>query len=124
MQTARKLLVIFHGLTSLMQFGLGIWILLGLSSLLGTMHMTYSPDLKVFSTYFGACLLIFASLGLVAIVFNLQSKAEGLVLSKFIGWWMLVAGVIVIAEIGRFDLAVVDFIRAALILVSAYLVKK
>jgi hypothetical protein len=124
MQTARKLLVIFHGLTSLMQFGLGIWILLGLSSLLGTMHMTYSPDLKLFSTYFGACLLIFASLGLVAIVFNLQSKAEGLVLSKFIGWWMLVAGVIVIAEIGRFDLAVVDFIRAALILVSAYLVKK
>lgn len=124
MQTARKFLILFHGITSLMQFGLGAWILLGLNHLLGTMHMTYSPDLKVFSTYFGACLLIFASLGVVAISFNLQSKTEGLVLSKFIGWWMLVAGVIVIAEIGRYDLAIVDFIRAALILVSAYLIKK
>ena len=124
MQTAKKLLLLFHGITSLMQFGLGVWILLGLSSLLGTMHMTYSPDLKVFSTYFGACLLIFASLGVVAIRFNLQNKPEGLVLSKFVGWWMLIAGVIVIAEIGRYDLALVDFIRGALILVCAYLVRK
>jgi hypothetical protein len=124
MQTAKKLLIIFHGLTSLMQFGLGAWILFGLTSLLSTMHMTYSPDLKVFSTYFGACLFIIGSLGVVAISFNRQNKPEGLVLSKFVGWWMLIAGVIVIAEIGRYDLALVDFIRGALILASAYLVKK
>jgi hypothetical protein len=124
MQTAKKLLILFHGLTSFMQFGLGAWILFGLAGLLNTMHMSYSPDLKVFSTYFGACLFIIASLGLVAISFNRQNKPEGLVLSKFIGWWMLIAGVIVIAGIGRWDLAIVDFIRGLLILVSAYLVKK
>lgn len=124
MQTARKFLIFFHAITSLMQFGLGAWILFGLTSLLGVEHMTYSADLKVFSTYFGACLFIFASLGVVAILFNLQSKAEGLLLSKFVGWWMLIAGVIVIAEIGRYDLALIDFIRGALILVSAYLVRK
>ena len=106
-----------------MQFGLGAWILFSLSSLLNTMHMTYSADLKVFSTYFGACLFIFASLGVLAISFNVKNKPEGLVLSKFVGWWMLIAGVIVIAEIGRVDLAVVDFARGLLILVSAYLVK-
>lgn len=124
MQLAKKSLLFFHGLTSLMQYGLGAWILLGLDSLLGTMHMTYSADLKVFSTYFGACLLIFASLGVVAILFNVQNKPEALVLSKFVGWWMLIAGVIVILEIGRYDLAAVDFVRGAGILVSAYLVKK
>lgn len=123
MQTAKKFLLFFHGLTSFMQFGLGIWILFGLTSLLHTLHMTYSADLKVFSTYFGACLFILASLGGVAISFNVQNKPEGLVLSKFVGWWMLIAGIIVIAEIGRWDLAVVDFIRALLILVSAYSVK-
>ena len=123
MQTAKKLLILFHGLTSLMQFGLGAWILLGLNGLLSVEHMTYTPDLKVFSTYFGACLFIFASLGVMAIVFNLQDKPEALVVSKFVGWWMLIAGVIVIAEIGRYDLALVDFVRGAAILVSAYLVK-
>ena len=123
MQTAKKLLILFHGLTSLMQFGLGGWILFGLNGLLSVEHMTYTPDLKVFSTYFGACLFIFASLGVMAIVFNLQNKPEALVVSKFVGWWMLIAGVIVILEIGRYDLAVIDFVRGAAILVSAYLVK-
>ena len=124
MQLAKKFLLFFHGLTSLMQYGLGAWILFGLTGLLSVEHMTYSADLKVFSTYFGACLLIFASLGVVAILFNVQNKPEGLVLSKFVGWWMLIAGVIVILEIGRYDLAAVDFVRGAGILVSAYLVKK
>ena len=86
--------------------------------------MTYSDDLKVFSTYFGACLFIFASLGVLAISFNIKNKPEGLVLSKFIGWWMLIAGVIVLKEIHRFDLAVIDFIRGIAILICAYLVKR
>jgi hypothetical protein len=123
MQTAKKFLLFFHGLTSLMQFGLGAWILFGLNSLLDTMHMVFSADLKVFSTYFGICLFIIASLGLVAISFNRNNKPEGLVLSKFIGWWILVAGVIVLIKLGRFDLAVPDFIRGLGILISAYLVK-
>jgi hypothetical protein len=124
MPTAKKFLIFFHGLTSFMQFGLGAWILFGLNSLLSNQHMTYSLDLKVFSTYFGACLFIIASLGVVAISFNRHDKPEGLVLSKFIGWWLLIAGVIVVVEIGRWDLAVIDFVRGGLILVSAYLVKK
>ena len=123
MQTAKKCLILFHGLTSFMQFGLGAWILFSLKSLLDVTHMTYSDDLKVFSTYFGACLFIFASLGFLAIRFNIQEKNEGLVLSKFIGWWMLIAGVIVLIEIHRWDLAIIDFVRGILILVSAYFVK-
>jgi hypothetical protein len=123
MTTARKFLIFFHGLTSFMQFGLGAWILFGLNSLLNAEHMTYSSDLKVFSTYFGVCLFIIASIGVIAISFNRQDKPEGLVLSKFIGWCLLIAGVIVVLEIGRWDLAAVDFIRGGLILVSAYLVK-
>ena len=123
MQTAKKFLLFFHGLTSLMQFGLGAWILFGLTSLLNMMHMEFSADLKVFSVYFGICLFIIASLGLVAISFNRNNKPEGLTLSKFIGWWMLVAGVIVVAKLGRFDLAVPDFIRGLGILISAYMVK-
>ena len=124
MQTAKKFLIFFHGLTSFMQFGLGIWILFALSSLLKVEHMIYSDSLKVFSTYFGACLFIFASLGVLAIKFNLQNKPEGLTLSKFIGWWMLIAGVIVIMEIGRYDLGALDFARGIAILISAYMVKK
>jgi hypothetical protein len=123
MQTAKKFLLFFLGLTSLMQFGLGAWILFSLNSLLNSMHMQFSEDLKVFSTYFGICLFIIASLGLVAISFNRNNKSEGLVLAKFIGWWMLVAGVVVLAKLGRFDLAVPDFIRGLGILISAYLVK-
>ena len=123
MQTAKKFLLFFLGLTSLMQFGLGAWILFSLDSLLNIMHMQFSDDLKVFSTYFGICLFIIASLGLVAISFNRSDKPEGLVLAKFIGWWMLVAGVIVLVKLGRFDLAVPDFIRGLGVLISAYLVK-
>lgn len=123
MQPAKKWLIIFHGITSFMQFGLGIWILLGLKNLLKVEHMTYTDDLKVFATYFGACLFIFASLGVLAINFNIKNLPEGLVLSKFIGWWMLIAGIIVILEIGRYDLAIIDFVRAICILVAAYLVK-
>jgi len=123
MQTAKKFLLFFHGLTTFMQFGLGAWILFGLNSLLHMMHMEFGADLNVFSTYFGICLFIIGSLGIVAISFNLKNKPEGLVLSKFIGWWMLVAGVVVLVKLGRFDLAAPDFIRGVGVLISAYLVK-
>jgi len=123
MQTAKKSLLFFHGLTSLMQFGLGAWILFSLPSLLKMMNMEFSEDLKVFSTYFGICLFIIASLGLIGISFNLKNKPEGLTISKFIGWWVLIAGIIVVIKLGRFDLAVPDFVRGLGILISAYLVK-
>lgn len=124
MQTARKFLIFFLGLTAFMQFGLGAWILFGLDSLLVATHMSFSEDLKVFSTFFGICLFIFASLGVVAIRYNLKSKPEALFLSKFIGWWMVIGGLTVIIEIQRYDLAIVDLARGIAILISAYLVKK
>lgn len=124
MQTARKFLLFFLGITAFMQFGLGAWILFGLNSLLNKTGMVYSDDLKVFSVFFGVCLFIFASLGVVAISYNLKQKPEALFFSKFVGWWMVIASVVVILEIKRFDLAIVDFARGFLILISAYLVKK
>ncbi|XZF14142.1 hypothetical protein ACTHGU_20380 [Chitinophagaceae bacterium MMS25-I14] len=124
MQTAKKLLIAFLGITAFMQIGLGAWILLGLNSLLENTHMTYSDDLKIFSTFFGVCLFIFASTGIVAISYNLKNKPEGLFLSKFVGWWMVIASCVVIAEVQRYDLAVVDAVRGILILTSAYMVKK
>ena len=124
MQTAKKLLIAFHAITSFMQFGLGAWILLGLTSLLSATHMVYSDDLKVFSTFFGVCLFIFGSLGVVAISFNLQDKRDGLFLSKFVGWWMVIAAAVVMVEIRRADLAVVDLVRGVCILAAAYSVKR
>ena len=124
MQTSKKFLLAFHAITSFMQIGLGAWVLLGLGSLLSATHMTYSDDLKVFSTFFGVCLFIFGSLGVVAISYNLQDKREGLFLSKFVGWWMVIAAFVVIAEVRRFDLAAVDLVRGVGILVTAYMTKR
>src|ERR1700712_4622635 len=101
MALSRKFLIAFLAITAFMQIGLGGWVLLGLDSLLQQQHLVFSPDLKVFSTYFGLCLWICAALGIVVISYNLKSKPEGLFLSKFIGWYMFIGGFIVYISIKR-----------------------
>jgi hypothetical protein len=121
MTTSKKLLIAALTLNAVIQLLLGCWVLLGLDSLLNTEHMTYTADLKVFSTFFGLCLLIFSALGIMAIEFVRKSQDGALTISKFIGWSLLMGGVVVILEIKRVDLAAVDMARGLLILVFAYI---
>jgi hypothetical protein len=120
MEKSKKLLNFFLGFNAVIQLLLGCWVLFGLNSLLAVEKMTYTNDLKVFSTFFGLCLLIFSTLGFMTMSFNKNNKPEAVFLSKFIGISLIIGGCIVIAEIQRVDLAAVDMVRGILITIFAF----
>ena len=120
MEKSKKLLNFFLGFNAVIQLLLDCWVLFGLNSLLTVEKMTYTDDLKVFSTFFGLCLLIFSTLGFITMSFNKNNKPEAIFLSKFIGISLIIGGCIVIAEIQRVDLAAVDMVRGILITIFAF----
>jgi len=120
MEKSKKLLNFFLGFNAVIELLLGLWILFGLNSLLAVEKMTYTDDLKVFSTFFGVCLLMFASLGFMTISFVKNNKPEAILLSKFIGISLLGAACIVMIEIQRYDLAAMDMVRGVFITIFAF----
>jgi hypothetical protein len=120
MEKSKKLLNFFLGFNAVIQLLLGLWVLFGLESLLRVQHMTYTDDLKVFSTFFGLCLLIISTLGFITINLNRRNKPEAIFLSKFIGLSLVLAACVVIVQIHRYDLAAMDMSRGVLIAFFAF----
>ena len=121
MKTSKKALVFFLLLLAVKDAMLGSFLLFNLHWIVSHAAMTYSDDVKVMASFFGVCVLIVCTLCLVAINWVNGNKPNGVFLSKFIGWWMVIAAVIVYFKIGKLQWSAVDFITGVLILIPAYL---
>lgn len=121
MKNSKKALIFFLSLLAVKDAALGSFLLFNLNWLVSKAGLTYSDDVKIMATFFGVCVLIVSTLCLAAINRVAGNKPDGIFLSKFIGWWMVIAAVIVYLKIGKPEWAAIDFISGVLILIPAYL---
>jgi len=121
MKTTKKGLTYSLLLLAVKDAILGSFLLLNLDWIIRNAGMTYSEDVKILASFFGVCVLIVSTLCLMAVNWVTTNKPNGVFLSKFIGWWMVVASVIVYFKIGKLQWAVIDFITGILILIPAFL---
>jgi hypothetical protein len=121
MKSAKNLLILFLALLAVKDLLLGSFLLFNLDWILSHAGMTYSNDVKIMASFFGVCVLIVATLCLTAISWVSGSKPNAIFLSKFIGWWMVIASIIVYFKIGSIQWSAVDFISGILILIPAYI---
>lgn len=94
--------------------------LFNLDWLLKGARLTYSEDVKIVASFFGVCVLIVSTLCMVAISWVAGNKPNGIFLSKFIGWWMVIAAIIMYYKIQKADWCAIDLISGILILIPAY----
>lgn len=120
MKTSKKSLIFFLMILAVKDAFLGSFLLLNLNWILTHANMSYSNDVKIMASFFGVCVLIVSSLCLLAINWVGSNKPGAVYLSKFIGWWMVIAAVIVYIKIAKPEWSAVDFITGALILIPAY----
>lgn len=121
MKTSKNALVFFLLLLAVKDAMLGSFLLLNLNWILSHAGMTYSDDVKTMASFFGVCVLIVSTLCFTAISWVAGNKPNGVFLSKFIAWWMIIASIIVYFKIGKLQWSAVDFISGVLILIPAYL---
>jgi hypothetical protein len=121
MKTGKKPLILFLLLLAIKDAMLGSFLLFNLNWIVRNAGLTYSEDVKIMATFFGVCVLIVSTLCLTAINWVSGNKPNGIFISKFIGWWMVIASVIVFLKIGKIQWSLVDFVSGVLILIPAYL---
>lgn len=124
MKTAKNSLVFFLLLLAVKDAVLGSLLLFNLHWIVNHAGMTYSNDVNIMATFFGVCVLIVSTLCIAAINRVLYNKTDGIGLSKFVAWWMVIASIIVYFKIKRPEWAVIDFITGVLILIPAYLYQR
>lgn len=121
---SEKMLLIFLSVLAIKDALLGSFLLFNLDWLLNIAGMSYSEDVKITASFFGVCVLIVSTLCIVAILWVAGKRAHDIFLSKFIGWWMVIAAVIVFFKIGKPAWSAIDFITGILILIPAYMYEK
>ena len=124
MRTSKKALIFFLLVLAVKDALLGSFLLLNLHWILSHAGMSYSNDVKTMASFFGVCVLIVSTLCLTATNWVVTNKPNGVSISKFIGWWMVIASVIVYLKIGKPEWSAIDFITGALILIPAFLYER
>ncbi len=124
MKNSKNALLIFLLLLAAKDAMLGSFLLFNLNWLLSHAGMSYSDDVKIMASFFGVCVLIVSTLCIVAISWVAGNKPNGVFLSKFIAWWMIIASVVVYFKIDKIQWSAIDFISGVLILIPAYLYEK
>ncbi len=124
MNIFKKLSLFALAFLAIKDLALGSSLLFNLEWLMNLAKITYSNDVKILASFFGVCVLIVSTLCMLAIRWNLQDNRDGINLGKFIGWWMMIAAVIIYIKIDRLDFSIIDFISGVVIIIPEYLQAK
>ena len=120
---AKKLLVGFLALNSVIQLSLMIMLWTALPAVLTYLKVQECDGSHVFEAYFISAIMIIAPAGFLAINWLNKGKNEGIVLARFIGITMTIAAINVGCTLHRIDLAAMDLARGIPITIFAFMQK-
>ena len=120
---AKKLLVGFLALNSIIQLSLMIMLWTALPAVLTYLKVQDCDGSHVFEAYFISAIMIIAPAGFLAINWLNKGKNEGIVLARFIGITMTIAAINVGCTLHRIDLAAMDLARGIPITIFAFMQK-
>jgi len=123
MRIARWTLLLLLAFTALIQVGEGIASITRPAAMMAGLQLVMSPDAEVPITFLGLAMLIRGAVTVIALVWLMKRKAEGLFLARFIALTILLSAPVVYFRLHRSDLASGDLIQGLLLLLPALVLK-
>jgi hypothetical protein len=123
MKFIRGVLLVFLGLTFLIQCVEGIGSIADPGGMMAGLKLPMSPGVEVPLTFLGLAMLIRAAVTGIALWWIVQGKPEGLFLARFTALTILLSAPVVYLRLNRIDFAIGDLVQGVLLLVPALLVR-
>lgn len=124
MKILRWMLLVFLGLTALIQFVEGIASIADPAGMMTGLKLAMAPGVEVPLTFLGVAMIVRGAVTSIALQWMIQGKTEGLFLARFTALTVLLSAPVVYLRLHRPDFAVGDLVQGALLLVPALLVKE
>ena len=123
MKFARGTLLVFLGLTCLMQCLEGLASIANPAGMMAGLNLTMAPGVEVPLTFLGVAMLVRGAVTAIALVWTLKGKPEGLFLARFTALTILLSAPVVYLKLHRAEFAVGDLVQGLLLLVPALAIK-
>ena len=123
MKLVRVILLVFLGLTALVQFGEGAASIADPAGMMAGLGLTMTPGVEVPLTFLGLAMIARGAVTVIALLWVSRGKPEGLLLARFTALTILLSAPVVYFRLSRPDFAIGDLVMGTLLLVPALLVK-
>ncbi len=123
MKFIRGALLVFLGLTGLMQCVEGIASIANPAGMMSGLGLTLSSGVEVPLTFLGVAMIVRGAVTAIALVWTLQQKPEGRFLARFTALTILLSAPVVYFQLHRIDFAIGDLVQGLLLLAPAVLLK-
>ena len=123
MKVLRWTLLIFLGLTALIQVVEGVASIADPAGMMSGLKLAMAPGVEVPLTFLGLAMIVRGAVTGIALGWMVQGKAEGLFLARFTAVTILLSAPVVYLRLHRPDFALGDLVQGSLLLVPALLVK-
>ena len=123
MKLLRWTLLIFLGLTALIQVVEGVASIADPAGMMSGLQLAMAPGVEVPLTFLGLAMIVRGAVTGIALGWMIQGKAEGLFLARFTALTILLSAPVVYLRLHRPDFALGDLVQGSLLLVPALLVR-
>ncbi len=123
MKVIRGTLLVFLGLTLLLQCVEGMASIADPAGMMTGLGLTMAPGVEVPLTFLGLAMLVRGAVTAIALVWTFKGKPEGVFLARFTALTILLSAPVVYLKLHRIDFAIGDLVQGLLLLVPALLVK-
>jgi hypothetical protein len=123
MKAVRWALVILLGVTALIQLGEGVASIVDPAALMNGLNLSMAPGVEVPVTFLGVAMIVRAAVTVVALVWVLRNKSEGLFLARFTALTILLSAPVMYFRLRRPEFAFGDLVQGLLLLVPALALK-
>ncbi len=123
MKFVRVILLVFLGLTALVQFGEGVASIANPAGMMAGLGLTMTPGVEVPITFLGLAMIARGAVTVIALLWVTRGKPEGLILARFTALTILLSAPVVYFRLSRPDFAIGDLVMGTLLLVPALMVK-
>ena len=123
MKFVRVILLVFLGLTALVQFGEGVASIADPAGMMAGLGLTMTQNVEVPITFLGLAMIARGAVTVIALLWVSRGKPEGLILARFTALTILLSAPVVYLRLSRPDFAIGDLVMGTLLLVPALMVK-
>jgi hypothetical protein len=124
MKLIRGILLLFLGLTALIQLGEGIASIADPAGMMAGLGLAMSAGVEVPITFLGLAMIVRGAVTGIALMWMVRGKPEGLFLARFTALTILLSAPLVYWRLSRPEFAIGDLVQGLLLLVPALLVKR
>lgn len=123
MKIARGTLLVLLALTGLLHTVEGVSSIADPAGMMAGLQLTMAPGVEVPLTFLGIAMIVRGAVAVLALLWIVQGRAEGLFLARFVALTILLSAPVVYLRLNRLDFAIGDLAHGLLLLAPALFVR-